>query len=105
MRIISQTFDSEEERKEEAKEERPKPAYISFKHTLPVTQLIDLKRIGNKKEFGIILRESTFESNDSYLIDLAVGLRADFIVVGPPQRSSRIEKYNRYLEISETLNN
>lgn len=105
MRIINQTFDSEEDRKEEIKEERLKPAYISFKHTLPVTQLIDLKRIANKKEFGIILRESAYESNDSYLIDLAVGLCADFIVVGPPVKSSRIEKYNRYLEISETLNN
>lgn len=108
MRTINQYFDtpaiSEEEKKEEAKEERYKPAYISFKHTLPISQLIDLKRIANKKQFGIILRESAFESNDSYLIDIAVGLCADYIMIGPPLKSSRIEKYNRYIEISE-LNN
>lgn len=43
------------------------------------------------------------ETNDTFMVDLAVAVGADFIKVGPT-RGERVEKYNRLMEIERELN-
>jgi enolase len=52
----------------------------------------------NNAEFVIAHREG--ETSDDVLADLAVGLGADFVKFGAPNRGERIAKYNRLLKIA-----
>ncbi len=54
----------------------------------------------NKK---VIVSHRSGETNHSFIIDLAVGLGAQYVKIGGLCRGERIEKYNRLLEINEYL--
>ena len=43
------------------------------------------------------------ETMDTFIADLAVGLSCDYIKAGSPTRSERICKYNRLIEIEDTV--
>lgn len=43
------------------------------------------------------------ETNDSFIADLAVAIKAPFIKAGAPVRGERVAKYNRLLRIEESL--
>jgi len=64
---------------------------------------------GANKIFGIngdvIVSHRSGENNQSYLIDLAVGIGAKYVKIGAPCRGERISKYNRLMEIEDILNN
>ncbi len=44
------------------------------------------------------------ETNDTFMVDLAVAVGSEYIKVGPT-RGERVEKYNRLMRIEEELNN
>lgn len=59
------------------------------------------------KKFGLMTVPSHRgggESNDTFMVDLAVAVGSRFIKVGPT-RGERVEKYNRLMEIEDQLNN
>ena len=43
------------------------------------------------------------ETNDTFMVDLAVAVGSEYIKVGPT-RGERVEKYNRLMRIEEELN-
>ena len=54
----------------------------------------------NKK---VIVSHRSGETNHAFIIDLAVGLGAQYVKIGGLCRGERIEKYNRLLEINDLL--
>ncbi len=51
---------------------------------------------------AIVSHRGGGETTDTFIIDLAVATNADFVKVGP-SRGERVVKYNRLMEIGETL--
>lgn len=53
------------------------------------------------KEWGwfVIVSHRSGETNDSFIVDLAIGTGADGIKIGAPARGERVAKLNRILEI------
>lgn len=78
-----------------------RPAFVHLHHNLAVTELVEYAKYAHKQGVGFILRESTYESLDTSIVDLAFGLRAQFLQISFPVKSARIEKYNRLRELSQ----
>jgi len=57
------------------------------------------------KEYGIntVVSHRSGETNDTFIVDLAVGTSAGQIKAGGPSRGERIAKYNQLLRIEDTL--
>ena len=56
------------------------------------------------QENNVIVSHRSGETNNSYLIDLAVGIGAQYVKIGAPARGERVEKFNRLIEIFHLLN-
>ncbi len=56
------------------------------------------------KEWGwkIIVSHRSGETNDDFIADFAVGIGAEYIKSGAPQRGERVAKYNRLLQIENS---
>jgi enolase len=67
------------------------------------TDLIAAARAARAANWQIIISNREGETNDDLLADIGVGLGADFIKFGPPNRGERIAKYNRLLQINHEL--
>ena len=80
---------------EENKTELWLPQIISTHYSYPITTIIDLAKIATKNGCGMIISEHPFESLDTSLVDLAVGLKAEFIQISAPIKSGALAKYNR----------
>jgi len=77
--------------------------------------LIKLNQIGTLSEtmkcislardnnYQIVISHRSGETNDDFISDLAVAVRAEFIKSGAPNRGERVAKYNRLAEIEEEL--
>lgn len=69
-----------------------------------VTETVDCCLLANKYNFPTIpSHRGGGETNDTFLVDLAVAVRSKWIKVGPT-RGERVCKYNRLMEIEEKLN-
>ena len=51
----------------------------------------------------VIVSHRSGETNHSFIIDIAIGLGAQYVKIGGLCRGERIEKYNRLLEINDIL--
>ena len=60
-------------------------------------------RMAEAAGYSIIISHRSGETEDDFIADLAVGVRAPFIKTGAPARSERVAKYNRLLRIEEEL--
>ncbi len=70
-----------------------------------VTETMDCCRLASVNSFSTIpSHRGGGETNDTFLVDLAVAVGSDWIKVGPT-RGERVCKYNRLMEIEEQLNN
>ena len=52
----------------------------------------------------VIVSHRSGETNHAFIIDIAVGVGAQYVKIGGLCRGERIEKYNRLLEINDLLN-
>ena len=57
------------------------------------------------KEYGMntVVSHRSGETNDTFIVDLAVGTSAGQIKAGGPSRGERIAKYNQLLRIEDSL--
>jgi len=53
---------------------------------------------------NVIVSHRSGETNHAYIVDLAVGIGAQFLKIGSPCRGERVAKFNRLLEIEHNLN-
>ena len=62
-----------------------------------------LEAAGLAKSYGwkIMVSHRSGETNDDFIVDLAIGIGADYIKSGAPARGERVAKYNRLLKIEE----
>ena len=67
------------------------------------TDLIAAVKVARSANWQIVVSNREGETNDDLLADIGVGLGADFVKFGPPNRGERIAKYNRLLQISREL--
>lgn len=68
-----------------------------------LTETIETMQLANKNNMKtIVSHRGGGETNDTFIIDLAVAAGAKFVKVGP-SRGERVEKYNRLMEIEDEL--
>lgn len=68
-----------------------------------VSETIKAAKAGSDNGWDMIVSHVSGETEDSFIADLAVGIRATSIKTGAPCRSERMAKYNQLLRIEEEL--
>lgn len=68
-----------------------------------VTETLEVIRIARAAKWRIIVSHRSGETNDWFIADFAVGVKADFVKFGAPARGERVAKYNRLLSIEAEL--
>ena len=68
-----------------------------------VSEAIESAQLMLNKGNKVIVSHRSGETNHSYIIDVAVGIGAQYVKIGGLSRGERIEKYNRLLEICDLI--
>ena len=68
-----------------------------------VTESIEAVNMAKAAGWGVMTSHRSGETEDSFIADLAVGLKTGQIKTGAPCRSERLSKYNQLLRIEEEL--
>jgi len=69
-----------------------------------LSETLDTVKLAKENALKLIVsHRGGGETTDTFMIDLAVAISADFVKVGP-SRGERTDKYNRLMEIGEELN-
>jgi enolase len=68
-----------------------------------VTESIEAVNMAKGAGWGVMTSHRSGETEDSFIADLAVGLKTGQIKTGAPCRSERLSKYNQLLRIEEEL--
>lgn len=68
-----------------------------------VSEAVSAVKLAQSLQWGVMTSHRSGETEDSYIADLAVGLRTGQIKTGAPCRSERLSKYNQLLRIEELL--
>nr|XP_054766572.1 enolase 4-like [Lytechinus pictus] len=78
-------------------------ASLRMRQMTTVTNIIEAATIIKEEASITAISSVPGDTSDTFLADLAVGIGATFVKFGAPARGERISKYNRLLQISETL--
>lgn len=70
-----------------------------------VTESIQACKDSQEAGWGVMVSHRSGETGDSFIADLAVGLKTGQIKTGAPCRSERLAKYNQLMRIEEELGN
>src|SRR5450432_2534673 len=68
-----------------------------------LTETIDSVEMAHRNGWATIISHRSGETEDTFIADLAVGMRSGQIKTGSLARSERVAKYNRLLRIEEEL--
>ena len=68
-----------------------------------ITESIEAVALAKRANWGVMTSHRSGETEDSFIADLAVGLKTGQIKTGAPCRSERLAKYNQLLRIEEEL--
>merc|ERR1711982_55395 len=68
-----------------------------------ISESIDAVKLSKQNGWGVMTSHRSGETEDSYIADLAVGLRTGEIKTGAPCRGERTAKYNQLLRIEAQL--
>jgi len=68
-----------------------------------ITEAIEAVNMAKGAGWGVMTSHRSGETEDSFIADLAVGLKTGQIKTGAPCRSERLSKYNQLLRIEEEL--
>lgn len=68
-----------------------------------VSELMESIKTVKDQNLNLIISHSTGETLETFIVDLAVGVGANFVKFGPLNRGERVVKYNRLLDISREL--
>jgi len=70
-----------------------------------ISETLKVIKIAQEAKWQIIISHRSGETNDDFIADFAVGVRADFTKFGAPARGERVAKYNRLMKINEIITN
>lgn len=68
-----------------------------------LTETIECVKLARKHNFKIIVSHRSSETNDDFIVDLAVAVGADYLKAGSLSRGERVSKYNRLMAIADIL--
>lgn len=68
-----------------------------------IAETIEVIKIAREAGWKIIVSHRSGETNDDFIADFAVGVKADYVKFGAPARGERVAKYNRLLKIEEEI--
>lgn len=68
-----------------------------------ITETVAVIQLARKAGWQILVSHRSGETNDDLIADFAVGIGADYVKFGPPNRGERIAKYNRLLMIEADI--
>ncbi len=68
-----------------------------------LTETVDCIKLADKYDYQIIVSHRSGETNDDFIVDLAVASGANYLKAGSLARGERLAKYNRLLEIADIL--
>ncbi len=68
-----------------------------------LSETMDAIFLAQKHGYKVAISHRSGETADTFIADLAVATRADFIKTGSLSRSERLEKYNRLMEIEDEV--
>ena len=68
-----------------------------------LTETIECVKLARKHNFKIIVSHRSSETNDDFIVDLAVAIGADYLKAGSLSRGERVSKYNRLMNIADIL--
>lgn len=89
--------------KKAAKEKSVNALLLKVNQIGTVTEAIDAAKLAMKNGWGVMVSHRSGESEDSFIADLAVALKAGQIKSGAPCRGERTCKYNQLMRIEEEL--
>jgi enolase len=78
-------------------------AIIKINQIGTISKAIEAVRLAKSYNWKVMVSHRSGETNDDFIADFALGIKADFIKAGAPARGERVAKYNRLLEISQEL--
>lgn len=68
-----------------------------------LTETLATIKLANKHKYKIVVSHRSGETNDDFIADLAVAVRADYAKMGSLSRGERLAKYNRLLAIEAQI--
>lgn len=68
-----------------------------------ITETLQVVKLARSAGWRVIVSHRSGETNDWFIADFAVGLKADYVKFGAPVRGERVAKYNRLLSIEAEL--
>ena len=68
-----------------------------------LSETLEAIRIAKENSIKIFISHRSGETLDTFIADLSVAVSADFIKAGAPTRPERIAKYNRLIEIENSI--
>jgi enolase len=68
-----------------------------------ISEAIMAAKISQQAGWGVMVSHRSGETEDNFIADLVVGLKAGQIKTGAPCRGERLAKYNQLLRIEEQL--
>ena len=68
-----------------------------------VTEAINVVLQAQKAGFKTVVSHRSGETNDDFIADFAVGVGADYVKFGAPDRGERVAKFNRLLAIESEI--
>jgi len=69
-----------------------------------ISEVLETAALARKNKIPVIVSHRSGETNDDFIVDLAIGIEAFGLKIGSPIRGERLAKYNRLLEIQKGIN-
>lgn len=69
-----------------------------------ISETIEVIQAARQAGWGVVVSHRSGETNDDFIADFAVGVGADYVKFGPPNRGERVAKYNRLSQIEFEIN-
>jgi enolase len=64
-----------------------------------LTETIEVIKVAQAADWQVVVSHRSGETNDDFIADFSVGVGANYVKFGPPNRGERISKYNRFLQV------
>lgn len=68
-----------------------------------LTETFQTVQLARSADMEVLVSHRSGETESTFIADLAVGIRAEYIKTGAPSRGERVAKYNQLLRIEEEL--
>ena len=68
-----------------------------------ISETVEVIRVARNAGWEVIVSHRSGETNDDLIADFAVGVGAESVKFGPPNRGERSAKYNRLLQIDDEV--